>query len=243
MRYVFFYDIIHNLMDDFDKYFSHTTQICFCSFERPYIHLHISRFILVFIFTFYTLCTVIKMGGRSSRGKSLTWDFNKLAETSGLTQAEIEKFYSDYMEAAGRDGVIDKNEFIQLYGSHPVARSLSEGAIKEQATRIFRAFDVDRNGVLTFDEFLTVIVMMNCRAPEDDHVGYLIEENNDRPYLNNDKYVSKQYGLEIFRRLNDLHRLPAGTEHESWKELDEHNRGYVTHEELVDYINRKSIYS
>ena len=202
-----------------------------------------SLFLAVLKFTFRILYIAIRMGTRSSHVKSPAWDFDRLAKASGLTRAEIEKFYSDYSEAAGRDGVIDKNEFIQLYAAHPVARSLSDGVVKQQATRVFHAFDIDHNGVLTFDEFVTVIVMMNCRAPENDRVGYLIEENNDHPYLNDDKYVSKQYGLQIFRQLNDLYGLPAGTEHESWKELDDHHRGYVTHEELVNFIGRKSIYN
>lgn len=183
------------------------------------------------------------MGNRSSRVKSTTWNFNKLAETTGLTRSEVEKFYSDYIAAAGRDGIMDMNEFIQFCSTHPMTRSKNQGAMKDQAIRIFRAFDIDHNGILTFDEFLTVVIMMNSQVSQGDRMNLLIEENNDRPYVNNDKYVSKQYGLEIFRRLNGFNGLPSGTEHQSWDELDQHHRGYVTQEELVEYISRKSMYN
>lgn len=183
------------------------------------------------------------MGGRSTRVKSTTWNFNKLADTTGLTRSEVENFYSDYSAAAGRDGIMDRNEFIQFCSTHPMMRSKNEGAMKDQAIRIFRAFDIDHNGMLTFDEFLTVVIIMNSQVSQSARVNLLIEENNDRLHANNDKYISKQYGLEIFRHLNGFCGLPSGTEYQSWDELDQHHRGYVMQEELVEYISGKPMYN
>jgi len=182
------------------------------------------------------------MGSRSSRIISTKWNFNRLAQATGLSRAQVDQFYSDYLQASGRDGIMDMNEFIQLYSSLPIAQSQDKNNIKDQAIRIFRAFDIDHNGTLSFDEFLNTMVMMNYQMSQNDRIDFLIEENNVFGQEQDDKRISMQYGHQIFRRLNDYYGLPAGTEHRFWQEVDVNNHGYVTQEELVDYISRQSIY-
>lgn len=182
------------------------------------------------------------MGARSSRVVSTKWNFDHLAQATGLTRSEVEQFYSDYSEAAGRDGVMDGNEFIDLYRKLPIARLQDPNTIKDQATRIFRAFDVDHNGILSFDEFLSAIIMMNFDMSQNDRLYFLIENNNTSEYNQDDKRISKEYGYQILRRLNDYHGLPTGTEHQAWKEIDPDDHGYVTNEEFVSYINQHPIY-
>lgn len=200
-------------------------------------------FIEVLTFAFYPLHTSGSMGTRSSRVRSMIWDADRLARASGLTHPEIEQLFSDYVKASGSDGIMDMKEFIQLYSTLPIAKSQSKNNLKDQAIRIFRAFDRDHNGILSFDEFLNVIVMMNYHTSQNDRIDFLIQENNDSFHEKNDKRISKQYGLQIFRYLNDYHGLPAGTEHRCWKEMDRYNRDYVTQEEFVDYISRQEIYN
>jgi Ca2+-binding EF-hand superfamily protein len=183
------------------------------------------------------------MGSRSSRAASTKWDLDRLAQISGLSRAEIDRFHSNYIKASGRDGVMDMNEFIQLYSSLPIAKSQKIGNIKDQASRIFRAFDQDHNGTLSFDEFLSAIVMMNYEMSRDDRIGFLIQENNDSKHEEDNERISAQYGYEIFRRLNDFYGLPAGTEQQRWKEVDRNNRGYVTQDELVEYISQQPFYN
>lgn len=183
------------------------------------------------------------MGTHSSRPASIKSDLNRLAQASGLTRAEVEGFYFDYVKAAGSDGVMDKNEFTQLYSKLPIGRLQNTNNIKDQAIRIFRAFDLDHNGLLSFDEFLSAIVMMNYEISQNDRIDFLIEENNIYEHEHDDKRISMQYGHQIFRRLNDYHGLPTGTEHQAWKEVDRNNHGYVTQEELLNYICRHPIYN
>jgi Ca2+-binding EF-hand superfamily protein len=182
------------------------------------------------------------MGSRSSRVASTKWNINRLAQATGLSHAQVEQFYSDYLKASGSDGIMDMDEFIQLYSTLPIAKLQDTNNIKDQAIRIFRAFDIDHNGTLSFDEFLSAIVMMNYQMSQNDCIDFLIEENNAFGQGQDDKGISMQYGLQIFRRLNDYCGLPAGTEHRFWKEVDRNNHGYVTQEEFVDYISRQSIY-
>ena len=46
--------------------------------------------------------------------------------------------------------------------------------MQQQFPRIFRAFDRDDSGTLSFDEFLTAVVMMNKSMPRTDRIDYLI---------------------------------------------------------------------
>jgi Ca2+-binding EF-hand superfamily protein len=149
----------------------------------------------------------------------------------------------DYIIASDCDGAMNMNEFIQLYSSLPIAQAQTPVRMKDQAVRIFRAFDRDHNGTLSFDEFLNAIVLMNHQTPQNDRIDFLIQENNINKHEQDDKQISMQYGLQIFRRLNVFYGLPGGTEYESWKEVDRNNHGYVTHDELVEYISRQPIYN
>jgi Ca2+-binding EF-hand superfamily protein len=175
------------------------------------------------------------MGARSSRVPTSTWNLDQLAKASGLSRTEIDRFYSDYVRASGNDGVMNMDEFIELYSSLPIARSQSKGEMKDQAIRIFRAFDQDYNGTLSFDEFLGAIIMMNYDTTWNNGVDFLIQENSASRHGHNHERISSQYGHQIFRRLNDYYGLPRGTEHRYWKELDRNNCGYVTPEELIAY--------
>ena len=183
------------------------------------------------------------MGSDSSHITSPKWDFNRFAQATGLSRAEIEQIYLDYMKAAGRDGVMDKEEFVQLYSTLPIAQSEDPKHLKDHAIRIFRAFDLDHNNILTFDEFLNVMVMMNYQMSQTDRINLLVEENNTSGHAHDDNVITMEYGLQIFRRLNDFCGLPPGTEHQSWKQVDQYNRSYVTQEEFADYISRQPVYN
>jgi Ca2+-binding EF-hand superfamily protein len=138
------------------------------------------------------------MGVHSSRAALTKCDLDELAKITGLSRTEIERFYLDYVKASGRDGVMDKNEFIQLYSSLPIARSQDKSHIKDQAIRIFRALDCDHNGVLSFNEFLSAIIMMNYQMSENNLIDSFIQENNTSGHEQNDKQISMQYAHQIF---------------------------------------------
>jgi Ca2+-binding EF-hand superfamily protein len=183
------------------------------------------------------------MGARTSHVSSSRWDLNQLAKATGLSRTEIDRFYSDYVEASGKDGIMDMDEFIDLYSHLPIARTLSKGEMKDQAVRIFRAFDQDESGTLSFDEFLTAIIVINSDTSQDDRVNFLVQENSTLKHKHSNERISSEYGHQIFQSLNEYHGLPRGTEHKYWKELDRNNRGYVTQEELVEYIIRHPDYN
>ncbi|UJR16285.1 hypothetical protein I4U23_003191 [Adineta vaga] len=178
------------------------------------------------------------MGSRTSRVKHTEWDLDRLAQTSGLSRSEIDRLYTDFNQAAGRDGVLHMGDFIQLYARIPGIQMHDTGRMKEQASRIFRTFDRDNTNTLSFDEFLNVIVLVNNTIPQYDRLEYLIRQNNAHKQNKMDGMISAQYGHQILRRACDYNDSPAGKEHFYWKQIDPQNRGYVTQEEFVNFISR-----
>jgi hypothetical protein len=133
------------------------------------------------------------------------------------------------------------NEFANVYSRFPGARNQPD--LQQQITRIFQTFDRDRTGSLSFDVFLSAVVMMNHDMPRRDRIDYLIRQNNYSGNQQSDGRISSQYGHQVFRRLNDYYGLPPDTEHQCWKQVDQQNRGYVTQQELMNYISQQQAYN
>jgi hypothetical protein len=89
-------------------------------------------------------------------------------------------------------------------------------------------------GTLSFDEFLNVVVMLNHDMPRRDRIDFLIRQNNTSGQQQGDGRISSQYGHQVIRRLNDYYGLPAGTEHQCWKQIDQQGRGYVTQQQAYN---------
>ncbi|UJR30227.1 hypothetical protein I4U23_017765 [Adineta vaga] len=183
------------------------------------------------------------MGARSSRGSYQQWDLNELSRATGVPTNQIQGIYQQFTQAAGRDGELDQKEFARLYSQLPGAQRQDPRYMQQQIPRIFRTFDRDNSGKLSFDEFLSATVMMNHNMPRRERINYLVRENNRHGRQQGDGRISAQYGHQVFRRLNDYYGLPAGSEHQCWKQVDRNNRGYITQDELMAYISQQDTYN
>jgi Ca2+-binding EF-hand superfamily protein len=183
------------------------------------------------------------MGARQSRGGYQQWDMNELSRATGLPAQRVHQIYEEFMQAAGRDGQLNMNEFANLYRHFPGAQQQDSQYMQQQLPRIFRTFDRDGSGALTFDEFLSAVVMMNQNMSQGDRLDFLIRQNNGHGRQQGHGNISAEYGQQVFQRLNDYYGLPAGSEYEFWNQVDQNNRGYVTHQEFVNYINQLEGYN
>jgi hypothetical protein len=183
------------------------------------------------------------MGARESRGGYQQWDMNELSRATDLPAQEIQGIHQKFMQAAGRDGQLDMREFANLYSHFSGAEKQDPRYMQQQIPRLFRTFDRDNSGALSFNAFLSAVVMMNLDMPRHDRINFLIQQNNGYGRQQGDGQISSQYGHQVFRRLNDYYGLPPGTEHECWKQVDQNNRGYVTQQDLMGYITNQQAYS
>ncbi|CAF0787252.1 unnamed protein product [Adineta steineri] len=179
------------------------------------------------------------MGARQSRNGHDQWDLNQLQQVSGLSPQQIQQLQQEFFQAAGRDGVIDRNEFPNVYARFAGGQNVSQ----QQIARVFQTFDRDQSGSLSFDEFLSAAVMMNRNVPRQNRLDYVIRQNNHHGRQQGDGRISAQYGHQVFRRLNDYYGLPQGTEHQCWKQVDQQNRGYVSQNEFMNYISQQDVYN
>jgi Ca2+-binding EF-hand superfamily protein len=183
------------------------------------------------------------MGARSGRATHEEWDLNELSQSTGVPSERIQAIYQRFNQAAGSDGQLDMKEFANVYHHFPGAQNQDPQYMQQQIPRIFRTFDRDGSGTLSFDEFLSAIIMMNRTMPRSDRIDFLIRQNNAQGRQQHNGQISAQYGHQVFRRLNDYYGLPPGSEHQCWKQVDQNNRGYVTHQDLMDYIANQPAYN
>ena len=77
-------------------------------------------------------------------------DYDFLVGQTGMSRDELRRFYDEFM-ANNPDGKLDRREFAVLYGK---LRYESRERLDEICEFVFRAFDSDNNGYLTFNEFI-----------------------------------------------------------------------------------------
>jgi Ca2+-binding EF-hand superfamily protein len=183
------------------------------------------------------------MGGRASRVRYDQWDILALAQATGLQQQQVEDIYQDFIRTAGRDGQISKSEFAKFYKKFPSTDKQKSRDMNDQIVRVFRTFDRDGSGGLSFEEFLGVAIMMNHDMPRRDRIEFLIRENNAIGREQGDGRIPAEYGQEIFQHLDDYYGVPAGNDQQRWEEVDPENRGYVTQDELMNYISQQDAYT
>ncbi len=84
------------------------------------------------------------------RAKLSSKEVKLLTSKTGFSEAQINDFFGKF-NANNPDGLLNRDEFNRLYQqlrTEPVAN------VDEIQNMVFRAFDSDNNGSLTFDEFL-----------------------------------------------------------------------------------------
>lgn len=182
------------------------------------------------------------MGGKSSRVTYDQWELAALAQAVGISEAEVHQFYQDFNKAAGKDGKMSKSEFASFYKKFPGSQSQGSRDLKEQTARVFRTFDRDNSGGLTFEEFLGAVVMMNHNIPRRDRFDFLIRNNNPGGIQTNGQ-INAEYGQEVFQYLDNYYGGSGVPAEQRWSEIDPYNQGAVSQQELLDYITQQDAYN
>jgi len=164
---------------------------------------------------------------------------------------------------------MDKKEFRRLYKElytsgktgTSVPAVISEHDLEKMSDRVFKAFDADGSGKLTFEEFVNAYVLLNENktssmsvAPRD-RFNYVLDHNNPTP-----GYVSREQGEQVFNRLHRFYNwqdktvttsttsTPPGamkplttTWEQHWTKLDD-GSGRVPQEKFVEYVTSSDDY-
>jgi len=202
------------------------------------------------------------MGKSHSKEAFTQWDLDRFSNVTGIPRATVEKLYQEFVASTGKDNQMDKKEFRRLYRElylsaqtgPAVPAVITEHDLEKISDRVFKAFDGEGSGKLTFEEFVNAYLLLN-RNPTNtsstahDRLSYVLDHNNPTP-----GYVSRDQGEQVFNRLNRYYTcedttkatttttIPPGatqpvttTWEQHWTKLDD-GSGRVPQEKFVEYV-------
>jgi len=209
------------------------------------------------------------MGKTHSKETFTQWDLDRFSNVTGIPRATVEKLYQEFVAQTGKDNRMDKKEFRRLYkelytSGHTgtsVPAVISEHDLDKISDRVFKSFDSDGSGKLTFEEFCNAYLLINqtdsskVKATHRDRLNYVMDHNNPTP-----GYVTRDQGEQVFNRLNRFYNwedttkttsttaTPVGatksvttTWEQHWSKLDD-GSGRVPQEKFVEYVTTSDDY-
>jgi len=210
------------------------------------------------------------MGKSHSKDTFTQWDLDRFSNVTGIPRATVERLYQEFVTQTGKDNRMDKKEFRRLYKElytsgqtgTAVPAVISEHDLEKISDRVFKAFDADGSGKLTFEEFVNAYLLINqnqvattATVTPRDRLTYVLDHNNPTP-----GYVTREQGEQVFNRLNRFYNwedttkttstttMPAGsskpvtsTWEQHWSKLDD-GSGRVPQEKFVEYVTTSDDY-
>jgi len=163
---------------------------------------------------------------------------------------------------------MDKKEFRRLYKElYQSAQTdpalpgvITEHDLEKISDRVFKAFDRDGSGKLTFEEFVNAYLLISRNQPDKaitarDRLNYVLDHNNPTP-----GFISREQGEQVFNNLNRYYAwedtkkkttttaIPPGgkkpvttTWEQHWTKLDD-GSGRVPQEKFVEYVTTSDDY-
>jgi len=196
------------------------------------------------------------MGKSHSKDIFTQWDLDRFSNVTGIPRATVEKLYQEFVVSTGKSNQMDKKEFRRLYKelylnaqtgpTAPVV--ITDHDLDKISDRVFKAFDAEGSGKLTFEEFVNAYLLLSRNKPNTaitarDRLSYVLDHNNPTP-----GYISREQGEQVFNRLNRYYTSdttatkPVTTTWEQhWSKLDD-GSGRVPQEKFVEYVTTSDDY-
>jgi Ca2+-binding EF-hand superfamily protein len=210
------------------------------------------------------------MGKSHSKENFTQWDLDRFSNVTGIPRAQVEQLYQEFIATTGKDNRMDKKEFRRLYKAlytsgqtgTSVPAVISEHDLEKISDRVFKAFDADGSGKLTFEEFVNAYLLINQNQTSNnsaitprDRLAYVLDHNSQTP-----GYVTREQGEQVLNRLNRFYNwedttkttstttTPAGSKkpvtktwEQHWTRLDD-GSGRVPQEKFVEYVTTSDDY-
>ncbi|CAF0868934.1 unnamed protein product [Rotaria sordida] len=209
------------------------------------------------------------MGKSHSKQTFTQWDLDRFSNVSGVPRATVERLYQEFITTTGKDNRMDKKEFRRLYKElyasgqtgTSVPAVISEHDLEKISDRVFKAFNTDGSGKLSFEDFVNAYLMVsqnrvNTAVSPRDRLNYVLDHtNNTTP-----GYVTRDQAEQVFDRLHGYYTYedttktttttttPSGatkpvttTWEQHWTKLDD-GSGRVPQEKFVEYVTTSDDY-
>ncbi|KAL7674153.1 hypothetical protein ACOME3_000433 [Neoechinorhynchus agilis] len=142
-----------------------------------------------------------------------------IAKYGKIPRENINQMRVEFMSAASRDGRMSRNDFYNYYRSTnafphgPVTRDMSD--------RMFEAIDIDKNGFLTFNEFIIAYAMVHGAADPRDKLQFYIQARFDGQVP---QQLNEQDMSMILQSFNTIYNVNSNTS--SFVQQTMASRGY-----------------
>ncbi|CAF0827088.1 unnamed protein product [Adineta ricciae] len=147
------------------------------------------------------------MGNQNNRGRTLTdYDIRLFSQQSQLPPHIIQQLYEAFIERAGKDGRMTVSDFKKSYLE--INPNASPYNLDSEAERVFIMFDRDRNGVLTFDEFMMAYVLLQRGVDTPVNRWQYVISAMPTGVLSRPGFVNSGEALQLLQQLNQFYQIP-----------------------------------
>jgi len=190
------------------------------------------------------------MGNRHKGRETQAWELDAISNLVGIPRPQLENIYKDFRRVS-KDYLLDKYEFRRIYkdlirySSHPLDNSdltLYEINRRNNATadRIFKTFDRDNTGRLTFDEFISAYIMLQNSISPQVRLNFLLDH-----YSQNNGYITPTMGRRVIQDMSDLYGVNTDYQ-QVWRNLEANyalQNGRIPQQAFTEYFINHPAYS
>jgi len=173
----------------------------------------------------------LSMGNKNGTPVLRDEDVATIAEKSGLSEEQIREDFNSFI-ADHPKGRLTKKDFKKVF---TVASGQADKGTDEFVNNVFRMFDSDNNGYITFIEFMVILQMLDEGSNEDKILKCFKMFD-----INNDGTITKKELIKIFKVICAANGAPnpektalTRVSDQAFAELDADGNGKITQDEFV----------
>ena len=172
----------------------------------------------------------------AQNGKVVVTDEQKDAFclTSGMEREKVDQHCEEFLKTHPK-GKMNRSEFNKF--SKIALKNSSKVDMKEMADHIFRMYDTDQDGYVTFIEFMVVYNLMNNGNAEDNlkQIFRIFDVNNDG-IISHEEIGVLVKSIALMIENHDGVDKSKECSKKAFEEMDKDNDGKVTIDEFVSAI-------
>ncbi|XP_061412281.1 Kv channel-interacting protein 2-like isoform X3 [Lethenteron reissneri] len=156
-----------------------------------------------------------------------------LQEQTKFNRKELQILYRGFKNECP-NGIVNEDSFKEIY-----SQFFPQGDASTYAHHLFNAFDVDQDGCVSFEDFVTGLSVL-LRGSVTDKLRWAFNLYD----INKDGYVTKEEMLDIMKSIYDMmgkytypavnHDAPRDHVDKFFEKMDKNKDGVVTIDEFID---------
>ncbi|CAF1432144.1 unnamed protein product [Rotaria sordida] len=190
------------------------------------------------------------MGNRQKGRGTSSCELDEISNLVGIPRFQLENIYRDFRRVS-KDYLLDKHEFRRIYKNlmcfspnSPDYFHLTPSELTRlhnaMADRIFKTFDRNKSGRLTFDEFISAYILLENSLSPQVRLNFLLNH-----YAPNNGYITPTMGRRVIQDMSNLYGINTDYQ-QLWRNLEANHalqNGLVPQEAFTNYFINHPAYS